>query len=1106
MFILFQAIATKTEGSGEKNLTEDESKVMTKLFHQFEKAGITPEKLKNLGDKQISIYAILTEPEKKIAERAFSKLGFKVEFSDKVDKSYSDLWDECKNNHQDNINAAIDEFVERANINFATTAYLGKGQSKVEENNNPLVANKDGENKIVGIGISVNELRKLEDKAKVLGEQIKEEAERQGVPEKRKESEEKQKEKKGEKQDQLSFEKSFMVGSINFNGKDKNGGKKLDNLLKGKSVEYNCKRQSLIDLQNELNKKFKDYDFTVYVVDENGNKKEVSNLSKTEKDNSKNWTVTLEYINKEEDKIMKNEEPNKYNSSTGTQGTSEVEVPPELREIISKIPTAKQSLNALWIDMQAKKDSTTTNFSSSIPEDRIQNMFENFAKQNGYIYKINREPDNDTAGNWKYTIEFVKQYTGQEISQIITNYNKAITVAINNFDDSTRTVKDSTKPTLTGSVANILKDLEDKKGLSAEQKDHISKELQLALLGQDIVLARTFNRYINREYTPEEFGKIKSSLFNHLIKAKPDEIHSVVDNLYVFLQQSKINDSQKAESAFLIKSYLSEKQSELLDKFKVPSQNLSLQVYSKQEFNNLLKEYTNRISGSKADNLMKEIADVYNKIRYDNQLNEKQKRKLINDIEGIISDRFSKMKLIPDQIRQGTGVEDKDFLKLKDEVKNNILRSTDLNKLAASITDIFKKNSLNERQINDLKATIKEALNTKQTEIMKLFNDMVINTKEMKEEYRNKIEKANPFEIGDKLYEEISKNDKLTMDQKREVLESVNELLSNKSSNIVNQFDPFIKSDLKLEFSNTYGMEGNALNSFKGSLKFGSDTIDLNLTKDSKTSTVGVKVLVNGIELNLGDQDKKIKELLDDYARIQNNLLNLSPVNAKTGSVTYYNKKGELVELEGTEREKLAKREEIDIVKEQKKEKSEVLQALAYTIYKMKSQQSDIKMRLNVNPTFENKSKIVEVGNNNALKKGGGAGPETPAKGMEETNTLEKAKNFLITTIGLNEQKQDYFFGGTAFGDSTAKQKNYNTFSTKQDIGSLKELLPIVISDKLPKRPNVTSIKEVEWKQDKEGNNIKVWSFNVNNEEHTLTLKLSPPNENGYRTVSLNYK
>jgi len=130
------------------------------------------------------------------------------------------------------------------------------------------------------------------------------------------------------------------------------------------------------------------------------------------------------------------------------------------------------------------------------------------------------------------------------------------------------------------------------------------------------------------------------------------------------------------------------------------------------------------------------------------------------------------------------------------------------------------------------------------------------------------------------------------------------------------------------------------------------------------------------------------------------------------------------------------------------------------------------------------------------------------AKGMEETNKLEEAKNFLINTIGLNEQKQKYLFGDIAFGDFTAKQKKYNTFSTKQDIGSLKENLPIVISYKLPKRPNVikSTIKSAEWKQDDEGNNIKEWSFQVNKENHTLTLKISPPNEKGYRTVSLDYQ
>ncbi|MEM4589882.1 MAG: hypothetical protein QXK21_01280 [Candidatus Micrarchaeia archaeon] len=56
------------------------------------------------------------------------------------------------------------------------------------------------------------------------------------------------------------------------------------------------------------------------------------------------------------------------------------------------------------------------------------------------------------------------------------------------------------------------------------------------------------------------------------------------------------------------------------------------------------------------------------------------------------------------------------------------------------------------------------------------------------------------------------------------------------------------------------------------------------------------------------------------------------------------------------------------------------------------------------------------------------------------------------------------------------------------------------------------SIKETEWKdiktewKDTETESVKTWEFKVNGKDHTLSLTISPPNEKGYRKVSLVFK
>jgi hypothetical protein len=415
MFILFQVSATKTAGRVEKELTEEELKVTTKILNQLNKAGVSSEKLEKLGDEQISIYLILTGPEKKIAERAFSKLGFKVEFSDKVDKAYLDLWEECKNKHQDNVDAAIDEFVERANKNFATTAYFGIGKPKVE--------GEKGDGNIFEIKTTADQLNVLKNKANELGKQIEKEAQRQGVDEKREESNKKQEEKKEDKQtkDQLSFEESFKVGSINFNGEDKNGGKKLDNLLHGKVVEYNCKGQSLIGLQNELNNKFKDYDFTLYVVDKNGQKREVSKLSKPEKDTSQKWAVTLEYRKKEESKITKNEESSSRIDLSNDESYKWLEsnIFRKGNEISPKLLRFKKDLE------EGKSEINMEKFKSSLDVDTIKEKFQAIADKYGYSMKFSYVPDAKNAGLHEFTIKFTKKDTSTPSTNVQTSTSTA---------------------------------------------------------------------------------------------------------------------------------------------------------------------------------------------------------------------------------------------------------------------------------------------------------------------------------------------------------------------------------------------------------------------------------------------------------------------------------------------------------------------------------------------------------------------------------------------------------------------------------------------------------------------------------------------------------
>jgi hypothetical protein len=443
MFILFEfAIKEKdpkTTKKEELNLTEDESKVMAKLFHQLDKAGITSEKLKNLGDKQISIYAILTEPEKKIAERAFSKLGFKVEFSDNVDKAYSDLWEECKNKHQDNIDAAIDEFVERANINFATTAYIGKEKPREEK--------KKGDNtntSIVYITTSAkdlaNQLSQLENKARTLGKQINEEAKKHGVVEKTEEPKEKQEEKKEEKQtkDQFSLEGPFKVGNIDFNKVEDNKGKrKLNILFNNERVKYKCKGQSLIDLQNALTEKFKDYDFTLFVVDKNGQKREVSKLSESEKNTSQNWTVTLEYKKKGAQISAKKEEPKSQIDLSTNESYKWLESKifsikkGKQTEISPKLLKFKNNIE------NGVSEFTMDKFKSSLDVDTIKENFQAIANKYGYSMEFIYMPDSKNAGLHEFTIKFTKK---DETSSPPTNVQTSTSTATGSVQLSTYTV------------------------------------------------------------------------------------------------------------------------------------------------------------------------------------------------------------------------------------------------------------------------------------------------------------------------------------------------------------------------------------------------------------------------------------------------------------------------------------------------------------------------------------------------------------------------------------------------------------------------------------------------------------------------------------------
>jgi hypothetical protein len=406
MFILFQVAAT-TAGRVEKELTEEELRVTTKILNQLDKAGVSSEKLEKLGDERISIYIVLTGPEKKIAERAFSKLGFKVEFSDNVDKAYSDLWEECKNKHQDNIDAAIDEFVERANINFATTAYIGKEKPGEEK--------KKGEEDIRVIGVKANDLSNLvkqlsslENKANDLGKKIIDEAKGRGVVEKTEEPKEKQEEKKEEKQtkDQFSLEGPFKVGNIDFNKVDDNKGKrKLNILFNNESVKYNCKGQSLIDLQNELNNKFKDYDFTLFVVDKNGQKREVSKLSESEKNTSQNWTVILEYKKKGAKISAKKEEskPRIDLSDDESYKWLESNIFRKGEEISPKLLEFKKDLEEGKSEINMKK------FKSSLNVDTIKEKFQTIADKYGYSMEFGYVPDSKNAGLHEFTIKFHKE-------------------------------------------------------------------------------------------------------------------------------------------------------------------------------------------------------------------------------------------------------------------------------------------------------------------------------------------------------------------------------------------------------------------------------------------------------------------------------------------------------------------------------------------------------------------------------------------------------------------------------------------------------------------------------------------------------------------------
>ena len=112
----------------------------------------------------------------------------------------------------------------------------------------------------------------------------------------------------------------------------------------------------------------------------------------------------------------------------------------------------------------------------------------------------------------------------------------------------------------------------------------------------------------------------------------------------------------------------------------------------------------------------------------------------------------------------------------------------------------------------------------------------------------------------------------------------------------------------------------------------------------------------------------------------------------------------------------------------------------------------------------------------------------------------EDSKKF-YKDIGLNSDKQDYFFGNIAFGSSKVNTEN-KSFNTAKSIDDLKLYLPPAVSEKLSGRPGVTEVKQEEWKE-KNGEFNMGWIFKVNNNAHSLNFTVGKPNEKGFRKVTL---